>query len=165
MFSNSQKVFLLIFAVCVFLILAASAVSYYYDIKPCLLCLLQRYAFILVALIALLAVVVRPKAWGIKVYSALLFLASSLGVALAVRQVYLQSLPSSLHRACLPDMNYLINAVGVFKALKMMVLGSSDCALVHWNLLGLSMAGWAIVWFVVLAALSVRLFFTNPRAN
>mgnify|MGYP001288326975 CR=1 FL=1 len=154
-----------IFGSCLFLLAISYFVELVLNVKPCLLCLLQRYMFILIALISLAALLARVKAWGVYVSATILTLCSIVGAALAGRQLYLQSLPDSLHRACLPDMQYLVHAVGIFKALQMMVAGSSDCSLVHWQFLGLSMAAWALIWFVILALVALRIFFANRSSS
>ena len=150
-----------IFLVCLLLLAISYFVEIALSVKPCLLCLLQRYTFIIIAVVALAALLQRAKSWWLYIYAFILTLFNIIGVGLAARQLYLQALPKSLHGACLPDMNYLMHAVGFFRALKMMVVGSSDCSLVHWQFLGLSMAGWAIIWFVILGCISIRLFFVS----
>src|SRR5579872_139572 len=78
---------------CLSILASAYLLQYAKELTPCPLCLLQRYTFwILSALFLLGAIWPYKKPWRIGI-SSLLLLFSLIGILLASRQVYLQSLP------------------------------------------------------------------------
>jgi len=50
-------------------------------------------------------------------------------------------------------------------ALSKILAGSGECAEAGWRFLGLTIAGWALVWFVILGALAVYAAVRAPRAT
>ena len=43
--------------------------------------------------------------------------------------------------------------------------GSGECAEVGWTFLGLSIAGWSLVWFVLLGVFAIVIAVRAPRAR
>ena len=85
---------------CVFLMGAALYMEHMMHLEPCPLCIFQRVAVIAAGLVAIAAALHNPAQLGIKVYGLLVVLASTVGGALATRQIYLQSLPEDQVPAC-----------------------------------------------------------------
>jgi len=54
--------------------------------------------------------------------------------------------------SCGTDLEFLVNTFPISQALPKIFAGSGDCALVKWRLVGLSVAEWALVWFVLILA-------------
>src|SRR5690606_11897415 len=77
------------------------------------------------------------------------------GAALAGRQVWLQHLPEDQVPACGPGLEYMLEAFPLSDVLLMMVRGTGDCAKVDWTFLGLSIAGWTLVWFLGFAVFAL----------
>jgi disulfide bond formation protein DsbB len=50
---------------------------------------------------------------------------------------------------------YLIDILGPGSALHKIFYPTGSCGTVDWTLLGLSMPGWVLVWFVALGVLSI----------
>ena len=78
---------------CMFLIGVALYMEHMMHLEPCPLCIFQRVAVITAGLIAIVAALHNPQRVGIKVYSLMVVMASTVGGALAIRQLHLQSLP------------------------------------------------------------------------
>lgn len=157
---STRTILLTLFAVCVGLLgfalyLQHSAATL---AEPCPLCILQRYAFVLVGLIALAGGVHNPGKNGIRVYAGLILLAALTGVGLAARQSYLQLQPPDLS-SCGPGLEYIVDNYGLAKALPMIFQGSGDCASIDWTFLGLSIANWSLLWFAATAVLAIILLF------
>jgi disulfide bond formation protein DsbB len=51
----------------------------------------------------------------------------------------------------------------LLKTLSMVLRGSGECAENAWQFLGLGIAAWALVWFVILGALSIYLLLRPGR--
>lgn len=156
--------FAILLTITVLLLAFGYILEYFFNVRPCLLCLLQRFAFLGVALFALVACLhFSAKYIAQRVYASLILICCLLGAAVSVRQLYLQSLPASINRPCMPGMQYLMQTMGFFHAMKLILAGSSDCRLVHWQFLGLSMAGWSLIWFAIFGLICVRIFFLTPK--
>ncbi len=124
-------------------------------IDPCPLCVFQRLAFVAAGLIALAAAVHGPRRTGRYVYAAGVLLATLAGAVVAVRHLWLQSLPADQVPACGPGIEYLLDQFPLAEALKIVFAGSGECATVDWQFLGLSMPGWTLIWYVLLGAAAI----------
>lgn len=135
-------------------IIGTLVAAFYFQIvagyAPCTLCELQRFVFILAAIMLLVAILHRPKNLGIRIYAILVGLTAIGGGVVAIRQLWLQSLPPEQTPACGPGLNFLIHNLPLGEALKRVFEGTADCAVVHWRFFGLSFAGWALVVFVII---------------
>ena len=128
-------------------------------LEPCPMCIVQRYALILVAVFAGLASAFRHK--GIHIGAALLILlASGFGAFVAARQSFLQWYPPEI-ASCGRDFYGMIETFPLRRAIPLIFKGSGDCSKVDWTFLGGSLANWSFVafsFFIVLAlALILRL--------
>ena len=151
------------FLACAALLAFAYYLQYYEGQDPCPLCILQRVAFLALAVIFLLAAVHGPGRIGALVYSGLLVTAASIGAALAARHVWLQHLPRSQVPECGPGLDYLIKRLPLTQALEKIFTGSGECAEVGWTFLGLSIAGWALLWFLLFGAFAMYLALAAMR--
>ncbi len=88
-----RLVFLLAFLVPAGLLAVAFYMEYVMGLEPCPLCWLQRFAFMAVAAVALVALLHNPGNVGGRIYGLLLALTAGTGAGLAGRQPRLQSLP------------------------------------------------------------------------
>ena len=133
--------------------------SYYYQhtlsFRPCLLCTIQRDIFMALALVFFLAFAHQYFRGPARTYSVIAALLSILGASAAARQLWLQSLPPEPNELCVPGISYLFHQLPFLEALKMIVTASQECGRVEWVFLNLSMAGWALLFFVVLFIVSI----------
>ncbi len=123
--------------------------------SPCPLCLTQRIWFMVTGLAAFVALIDHP---GRRVYPLLVVLSALAGAGFSLRQLYLQQLPPELAPACGPGLDYMMEVWSGFEVLSAMLSGTGDCAAVGWSLLGLSMAGWALVTFIGIVGVAVYPF-------
>ena len=130
-------------------------------VDPCPLCVIQRVAYIWIAVFALLAALHNPARTGQKVYSWIITLGAAFGIGVAGRHVWLQHLPPDLVPECGPGLNYMLDNFPLSETLSMVFLGSGSCAEVKWSLLGLSMPEWNLAWYLGLGILT--LWFTFRR--
>ena len=136
------------FAVCSGLIIFAMYLQHAMDLEPCPMCILQRYAFIGVGMFALLATIHNPQKWGRWIYSGLLVVVSGLGAGVAARHAWLEHNPPQIFD-CGADLAFMVDAFPLSQALPMIFRGSGDCTEVLWRFLGLSIAEWALIWFLI----------------
>jgi disulfide bond formation protein DsbB len=143
------------FLVCAGLLGFALYLQYVQNQEPCPLCILQRVAFIAMMAVFLVAALHGPARRGAIVYSGILLVVAAAGASVAGRQVWLQMLPPDRVPACGPGLSYMLERFPLSKALQKIFEGSGECAEAGWRFLGLTIAGWSLVWLVALGAFAV----------
>ncbi len=137
--------------------LLADAVFYMQDqlgLDPCPMCVLQRYAFMAIGIVALVGAIHGPRGKGVRAYGLLIALFAIAGAGVAIRHSYLQHFPP-LTESCGTDLEFLLNTFPLTQALPKIFAGSGSCSVVKWKFLGLSIPEWALVWFAIVLALSL----------
>jgi len=145
------------FLVCAGLIGYALYLQHYEYQNPCPLCILQRMVYMTLMAVFLVAALHGPGRIGARVYGGLLLLTAGVGTAIAARHVWLQHLPKDRVPECGPGLEYMLNRFPLTQALEKILAGSGECAEAGWTLMGLTIAGWSLVWFVLLAIYSIWL--------
>ena len=151
---NSRLVFLGIFVVTALMMGFGFWLQYAQGLAPCPLCMTQRLFIVATGLTALVAALHGPGRAGIRAYAALAGLFCVVGGAVSSRHVWLQSLPPGEAPACGPDLAYILDAFPLREALKMLLSGDGNCAVVDWSFLGVSIPGWTLVAFVILTGIA-----------
>ena len=118
-------------------------------VDPCPLCVLQRIAFLWAGLVGLVAAAHGPGRAGQWIYGILLSIGAAAGMALAGRHVWLQNLPADQVPDCGMGLNYMLETMPVLDALREVLYGAGECAEVMWTFLGISIPGWALIWFSI----------------
>ncbi len=159
-----RLVFLAVFAACAALIGTALYMQEQMGLDPCPMCILQRYAFVAIGLVALVAGLHGPtRGAALKGYAVLVVLFALIGGGTAIRQSWLQHNPPK-SQSCGTELEFLLENFPLSQALPKIFAGSGDCAAVKWKFLGLSIPEWALVWFVIFLALAVwTAFVRKPR--
>lgn len=150
--------FFLGFVFCAGLLLIAAYFQFVEDLEPCPLCISQRIAVLIVAIILLIAVIHNPKHIGIRIYAVLGALAAILGAGVAGRHVWLQNLPPEEIPVCGPGLTYIFENFPITETIKLLLNGTGECADVLWTFLGLSIPGWTLAAFILLALVSLYQF-------
>jgi disulfide bond formation protein DsbB len=153
------------FLVCAALLGFALYLQHVEHQEPCPLCILQRFAFIAMMAVFLVAALHGPARRGAAVYSGLLVVVGGIGAAIAARQVWLQHLPLDKVPACGPGLEYMLEQFPLAQALRQIFAGSGECAEAGWRFLGLTIAGWSLAWFVVLVLFAVYVAMQAPRSR
>lgn len=121
-------------------------------LTPCPMCIVQRYCYVVIAALALLAAA-TPKACLHKTAAWLSVLIAAFGAFTAGRQSWLQWNPPEFF-SCGRDPFDMVNKVGLAKVIPKIFAGHGDCTAVDWTFLTLSIANWS---FLVFAATIVAL--------
>jgi disulfide bond formation protein DsbB len=153
-----RLIHLAVFLACAALMAFGLYLQHARGLEPCPLCILQRYAFVVSGVIALVAAMHAPGRIGAWIYGFLLVLAAGTGAGIAGRQTWLQHNPPKA-LDCGPDLAYMIDSFPLGDVLPKIFKGEGDCAKVVWKFLGLSIPEWALLWFIaiiVAAVLAVR---------
>lgn len=155
--------FAFVFVSCASLIGLALYLQEHDGLEPCPMCILQRYAFILIGVVALAGAIQGPKGLALKAYGALVAVLSVVGGGVAMRHSWLQHFPPKVE-TCGADLDFLMGNFPLSQALPKVFAGTGSCSTVDWTLIGLSIPEWAIVWFVTFAALATWMaFFRRPQ--
>jgi protein dithiol:quinone oxidoreductase len=115
-------------------------------LDPCPMCIVQRYALILVLMGCSLASAFKRGAIQ-SALGVLSLLLSGFGAFVAARQSWLQWFPPETV-SCGRDFYGMIETFPLQRVVPMIFKGSGDCTKVDWTFLGLSIANWSLVWFV-----------------
>ncbi|HXF77437.1 MAG TPA: disulfide bond formation protein B [Usitatibacter sp.] len=152
-----------IFLVCAGLIALALYLQEQEGLEPCPMCILQRYAFVALGIVALVAAIHGPRGRVLKVYGALAALVAIAGAGVAARHSYIQHFPPKIE-TCGTDLEFLVNTFPISQALPKIFAGSGSCSAVDWKMMGLSIPEWALVWFLAFAVASAWIaFFRKPQ--
>ena len=149
--NHPRHPFLLLFASCFGLLGFGLYLQYYGSYEPCPMCIMQRYAFVVVALIALVAGLHGSGGGTRRGYGLLLMVAALAGGAVAARQSWIQIYPPAVAE-CGPGLAFMLDSFPLSDALPMIFRGAGDCTERAWTFLGLSIANWSLACFAVITA-------------
>ncbi len=146
-FDNApRRVLALISAACVAMLAFGLYLQHAVGLEPCPMCIVQRYALILVAVFAGLASLSSKKGWWMGM-AVLALLSSGFGAFTAARQSWLQWYPPEV-AMCGRDFYGMIENYPISRSIPMIFRGSGDCSAIDWTFLGGSIANWSFLWFV-----------------
>ncbi|MDB5732689.1 MAG: disulfide bond formation protein [Variovorax sp.] len=160
-FGTPRRAWLLLCAACIGMLAFGLYLQHVVGLEPCPMCIVQRYALVLVALFAALAGASGRK--GLQLAGGALALLAALGGAYtAARQSWLQWHPPEVV-SCGRDLYGMIETFPLKRALPMIFRGGGDCSQIDWTLLGLSLANWSFIAFSVLGVLLLALLVLPAR--
>ena len=134
-------------------------------LEACPLCITQQFLYCVVGLTTFIAYFHNPKPYIYKIYSGVILVASAFGSWVAGRQVWLQGLPEDQVPLCGPPLEYILEVFPFADVLNALFMGDGNCAEIPWQFLGLSMAGWSLIFFVLFMFLSVLVIFSTYSAD
>lgn len=147
---SPRSLFFLAFVGCVLLMAAALYLEHVVGLAPCPMCVLQRICVIAFGLTCLVAAIHGPARLGRRGYALLALLFAGAGAATAGRQIWLQSVPADQLEACLPSLEFMMQALPMQDIVRLVFQGSADCAEVNWTLFGMSIPEWSLLGFVAM---------------
>ena len=156
-----RRVLALVSLACLAMLAFGLYLQHVVGLTPCPMCIVQRYAVLLVGLIAGLTALSRRR--GVLLGgSVLMVLAAGFGAFTAARQSYLQWYPPEIS-SCGRDFYGMIETFPLKRAIPMIFRGSGDCTKIDWTFLGGSIANWSFVWFVFFFVVGLALFVRQLR--
>jgi len=159
-----RPIHLAVFLTCAALMAFGLYLQHAEGLEPCPLCILQRYAFVVSGVIALVAAIHGPGRIGAWIYGFLLVLAAGTGAGIAGRQTWLQHNPPKA-LDCGPDLAYMIDSYPLGEILPKIFKGEGDCAKVVWKFVGLSIPEWALLWFIAIIVAAVAAALATRRTR
>ena len=146
---NSRNLRLFEFLGCTGLIVFALHLQHNEGLAPCPMCILQRYAFILIGLFAFISAFTQRRRLISATISVLIFVTSAFGLGVAGRHVWLEHNPPKIFD-CGADIGFMVDTFPLAEELPMIFRGTGDCSVVLWRFLNLSIAEWALALFTSL---------------
>jgi disulfide bond formation protein DsbB len=151
--NSPRRVWLGVVLVCLGLLSFGMYLQHVVGLEPCPMCIVQRYAMVLMALVALIGAFVSARVGTLMVGGSLVLLAEG-GAYVAARQSWLQWNPPEAV-SCGRDFYGMIETFPLKQAIPMIFKGSGDCSKVDWTFLGGSIANWSFVVFLVMGAVAL----------
>lgn len=133
-------------------------------LEPCPMCIVQRYALLLVVVIAALTAVFNKSKVVLLGGSFLMLLMAGFGAFVAIRQSWLQWYPPEV-MSCGRDFYGMIENFPLQRVIPMIFRGSGDCSKVDWTFLGGSIANWSFLCFSFFAVLALLLIWRTIRVK
>jgi disulfide bond formation protein DsbB len=158
-----QRVFALVVLACVGMLAFGLYLQHVVGLNPCPMCIVQRYALVGVAVIALVGSRLNRPVWQ-AVFAVLMALKAGFGAFTAARQSWIQWYPAEIV-SCGRDFYGMVENFPLQRAIPMIFKGSGDCTKVDWTFLGGSIANWSFVAFIVLALTGLVLAWAAWRAR
>ncbi len=142
---------------------AAFYFQYVLHQEPCPLCMVQRFIFMSMLVLFVIATLHNPKHLGTKIYAALITLFSLSGAGVAIRHIWIQHLPKDEVPACGPGLDYMLENFPMAEVLKEIMHGSGECAAKGWTFLTLGIPEWTLIWYVLLGVWAVMIAVRKNR--
>ena len=152
---TSRQGNLLGFVVCAGLLAYAYYAQLILHLEPCPLCIFQRVGVFAIGFVFLIAAVHDPVGWARRVYASLLAVSALATIGVAIRHLYIQSLPEGSVPACGASLDFMLKVFSLSEVLVKVLTGSGECAKVTWAFLGLAMPAWVLIAALALGAFGV----------
>ena len=158
--NRSQYLFLSLFALGLVVFAVILQQTGYQDVPllPCPLCILQRVAYLGIAIFSFLASGVNPLR---KFFHGLATLSAAYGFSVAARQVWLLSHPEN---SCgIDPLETWINQFQIVQGLPWLFKADGLCSAKLPAILGLQVPEWSLLWFGVILIILLVGFFRKTR--
>ncbi|MFN3629169.1 MAG: disulfide bond formation protein B [Casimicrobiaceae bacterium] len=156
------------YAACALLCLALLGYAFYLQyvelMEPCPMCWFQRGVFVLLAIIFGLAAIANPGERGARVVAAAAGVSALGGVALALRHLWIQSLPADQLPSCGMGIGYMLETLPFMDVFARALAGSVECNKID-RVLGLSLPAWNVILFSLLLIAAIALVRHRGRAR
>ena len=160
-----RRVLALVALACVAMLAFGLYLQHVVGLEPCPMCIVQRYALVLVAVVAGLTAAFKSRG-ALLAGAGLMTLFAGFGAFVAARQSWLQWYPPET-ASCGRDFYGMIETFPLKRAIPLIFRGSGDCTKIDWTFLGGSIANWSFLCFVALALVGAVLVARQlrPRAS
>ena len=157
---RERRYLVLLGVICLALIGGALYMQVALGEAPCPLCILQRYALLLIALFAFIGAAMRSRR-SLTIFEGLVVLSALAGAAVAGHHVYTQFFPAV---SCGIDvLQPIVDDLPLAKIFPLGFQVDGFCSTPYPPILGLSLAQWALVAFVLIVVLVPLLVSRNRK--
>ena len=156
-----RRALALVCLICIAMLAFGLYLQHSLGLEPCPMCIVQRYALILVGVWA--AIGAAGKGRGLHIGATVLLVVTAvLGAFVAARQSWLQWNPPEI-ASCGRDLYGMIENFPLQRVIPMLLKGSGDCSKVDWTFLGATIANWSFLWFCAFALGGILLIWRRAR--
>jgi protein dithiol:quinone oxidoreductase len=159
---SKRQVLMVVVVACLGLLGFGLYLQHSVGLEPCPMCIVQRYCLVMVGLLCLVGAAPKGPASGrgstrwSRGFTVLAVVFSLGGAFVAARQSFLQWYPPEIV-TCGRDLYGMIETFPLQRVIPMIFKGSGDCTAIDWTFLGLSIANWSFICFVLIAVTLVLL--------
>ena len=160
--ASPTRVALLLGVVCTGLVGASFYVQHVLGIEPCPLCIIQRFTYLALAVVCLVAALAQSGGSlqrGLLWFAALLTLG---GLGVAGYQTYLQLQPQAIAATCSASLSYMLETLSVTDVLARLLDAKGDCSDTSFKVLGLTLAQASLLIFTGFTLALGVLFLRRP---
>jgi protein dithiol:quinone oxidoreductase len=162
LFPSRRSAYLAGFLICAGLIAYALYLQYVEQLEPCPMCWFQRGAVVALGLVFLVGALLNPGRPGARVLAWLALACGGGGAALAVRHLYIQSMPADSLPSCGMGITYMLESLPFLDVFARALSGSVECNKID-LILGLPIPAWTLMFFIV--AVIAAFLLINHRAQ
>lgn len=142
---RSRTLLAIIGALCIGFLAFALYLQHFRGVLPCPLCVLQRYAFIAVAVFCIVGALLHAP----RISSTFAFMAALAGSGMAGYQLWVEKQPSV---SCGNDpLERALNQIFTARLWPSMFRSEGLCSDVYAPIMGLTAPQWSLVWFILFA--------------
>src|SRR5438128_302983 len=156
-----RRILALVALACVAMLAFGLYLQHVVGLEPCPMCIVQRYALVLVAVTAAVAACFKGRRAALA-GGWLMLLLSGFGAFVAARQSWLQWNPPEI-ASCGRDFYGMIEHFPLQRVIPMIFRGSGDCTKIDWTFLGGSIANWSFLCFLGFLVIGLLLFVRQVR--
>ncbi|MCM5704887.1 disulfide bond formation protein B [Larsenimonas salina] len=149
---------------CVLMLGTAMVMQHGFGLEPCPLCIFQRIAVLVALIFLVIGAVHNPKGKAGAIYSGLGLVSTLVGIGIAARHTWLQTLPPDQVPTCGPGLDYMLEVLPLWNVISQVLSGSGECAEVSFRWLGMTLPAWTLIGFCVLAVLIIAAMVRSVRA-
>ena len=156
----AKPLLLLIALACIAMLGVGLYLQLVLDMLPCPLCIMQRYAFMKVAVLCLIALALPAK--GMRIVAGLGSLAAIGGAGIAIRHLWVKAHPTV---SCgIDPLETSLNKIFIADWFPALFQADGLCTTEYDPILGLSIPQWALAWFVVFAIATALVAWRGGRS-
>lgn len=164
---------------CVFLLLGSYFIEHVLLVEPCILCTIQRVLFFLILGTCLIGLFInifffcKTKHCLTLTSTSILnwlcmsstLLYSTIGMLIAGRQSWLQTFSRFSISSCGASLHELIKQYSLITVLKMAIQGKLECSTIGMKILGLSLANWGFINFLIILFFGILVIYNQLTKN
>jgi disulfide bond formation protein DsbB len=159
--ARTRSLFFLAFIACALIIGTVVYLQRVFDLTPCVLCVWQRWVFLICAALALAAAWHGPGPNGCRRYGALMLVLTLSGGAIAGTQVWLQTATPDELVPVIAAIERSLDALFLGHVVERLRFDTLLCAEINWSLFGMTLPEWSLLAFVGLALLALYPIFQS----
>ena len=161
---TKRLLFILIAILCILSLGYAYFVQYYNHIEPCPLCIAERVIIGIVVILALMFALFTAKGFVARISGLVIGAWAGFGIKTAMHHLWLMNLPPDKQpQSCGMPLEILYKRIPLNNFISYILKGDGECGKVTWTILGMSAPTALIVFYSVIALISIYIIFAGDK--